>query len=241
MDGEWEPPLINNPKCADVSGCGTWKAPLIDNPNYKGKWRAPSVSNPNYQGKWSPRKIPNPDYYEDTDPFKMMTIDAAAFELWTISDGIVFDNILVTSDVDVANLVADNTYLLKKDIGDEKTDNWFQGFVRSTNKQPYLWGVYALLIIVPIILLIGRLTKTKPNNASKKEKPQVGGDEADELNQPGPSGHSVNAKPDESETEEEVEDEEENQPGSEDAQESPQEEEEKDNRVRTRSRKPRRE
>lgn len=25
IDGEWEPPLINNPKCAKVSGCGKCK------------------------------------------------------------------------------------------------------------------------------------------------------------------------------------------------------------------------
>lgn len=37
IDGEWEPPLINNPKCAQVSGCGKWKPPLIDNPKFKGK------------------------------------------------------------------------------------------------------------------------------------------------------------------------------------------------------------
>lgn len=32
MDGEWQAPLIPNPKCASLSGCGPWKAPLIDNP-----------------------------------------------------------------------------------------------------------------------------------------------------------------------------------------------------------------
>nr|XP_042909470.1 calnexin [Parasteatoda tepidariorum]XP_042909471.1 calnexin [Parasteatoda tepidariorum] len=35
MDGEWEAPLITNPKCEKV-GCGKWKAPMIDNPKYKG-------------------------------------------------------------------------------------------------------------------------------------------------------------------------------------------------------------
>ncbi|CAG2113736.1 unnamed protein product, partial [Medioppia subpectinata] len=31
MDGEWEAPLIANPRCAQLSGCGKWSAPLIDN------------------------------------------------------------------------------------------------------------------------------------------------------------------------------------------------------------------
>ena len=77
MDGEWEAPLISNPKCASLAGCGKWSAPLIDNPKYKGKWKAPMIANPAYKGKWAPRKIPNPDFYEDLNPFKnLASIDA---------------------------------------------------------------------------------------------------------------------------------------------------------------------
>ena len=47
-DGEWEPPQIPNPKCAEV-GCGEWKAPMIANPKYKGKWSAPLIKNPAYK------------------------------------------------------------------------------------------------------------------------------------------------------------------------------------------------
>lgn len=74
MDGEWEAPLIPNPKCEGAAGCGPWKAPMIDNPDYKGKWKAPMIENPNYKGKWTPRKIHNPDFFEDLEPFKMTTI-----------------------------------------------------------------------------------------------------------------------------------------------------------------------
>lgn len=74
MDGEWEAPLVDNPACEGVSGCGPWKAPEIDNPDYKGKWRAPTIDNPNYQGKWKPRRIPNPHYFVDKVPFKMTAI-----------------------------------------------------------------------------------------------------------------------------------------------------------------------
>ena len=35
MDGEWEAPLVDNPKCSSAPGCGVWKAPTIPNPNYK--------------------------------------------------------------------------------------------------------------------------------------------------------------------------------------------------------------
>ncbi|XP_015791836.1 calnexin [Tetranychus urticae] len=196
MDGEWEPPLINNPKCGSVSGCGPWKAPLIDNPKYKGKWKPPLISNPNYQGKWAPRKIPNPDYFEDLNPYKMIPFDGVAFELWTISDGIAFDNILITSDIDLANNVADHTYQLKKDINDEKTDNWFQSFIRSTNKKPWLWAVYILSLLVPIFMLMRVLSPKKKDSEGKKksseneQKFDASGD--DISNVAGPSTSSSN-------------------------------------------------
>lgn len=85
MDGDWEAPLIPNPKCSSLAGCGKWSAPLIDNPKYKGKWKAPLIANPAYKGKWVPRKIPNPDFYEDLNPFKTMApIDAGNYYIWRI-------------------------------------------------------------------------------------------------------------------------------------------------------------
>lgn len=50
-DGEWEAPLVVNPKCAEV-GCGEWKRPMKANPEYKGKWSAPKIANPEYKGEW---------------------------------------------------------------------------------------------------------------------------------------------------------------------------------------------
>lgn len=48
IDGTWEAPSIDNPRCQDAPGCGKWSAPTIPNPLYKGIWRAPLVDNPNY-------------------------------------------------------------------------------------------------------------------------------------------------------------------------------------------------
>ena len=155
MDGEWEAPLITNPKCSAISGCGKWSAPVIDNPKYRGKWKPSMISNPNYKGKWAPRKIPNPEYFEDSDPYSnLYSIDAAAFELWTISDNIAFDNVLITNDVDVANYVLDQTFQIKKDLADSETDSMIVRLIKYTNKRPWLWAVYILVIALPVVLFI---------------------------------------------------------------------------------------
>lgn len=67
-----------------------------------------------YQGKWKPRKIPNPDYFEDSDPFSTMTsIGALGLELWSMSDGIYFDNFIITDDKAVSDQWAAESWELK--------------------------------------------------------------------------------------------------------------------------------
>ena len=65
------------------------------------------------QGKWKPQRISNPSYFEDEHPFEsLLTIHAIGFELWTMSAGIHFDNILITSELAVANNFAREGYEL---------------------------------------------------------------------------------------------------------------------------------
>lgn len=96
-DGEWEAPKIDNPKCEAAPGCGEWKRPLKRNPAYKGKWHAPLIDNPNYKGIWKPREIPNPNHFELSTP-NFEPIAALGIEIWTMQDGILFDNILIAGD-----------------------------------------------------------------------------------------------------------------------------------------------
>ncbi|KAK8951474.1 hypothetical protein KSP39_PZI003983 [Platanthera zijinensis] len=100
-DGEWEPPRVDNPKCVEAPGCGEWTRPVKRNPAYKGKWHAPLIDNPNYKGIWKPREIPNPDYFELDKP-DFEPIAAIGIEIWTMQDGILFDNILIANDEKVA-------------------------------------------------------------------------------------------------------------------------------------------
>jgi len=112
-DGEWEAPLIPNPDCK-AHGCGEWKAPTISNPAYKGKWYAPKIDNPDYKGVWAPAKIANPDYFEDSTPYAMAPIGGIGIELWTMQDGILFDNILIADTPAVASGLAAKTFDMRK-------------------------------------------------------------------------------------------------------------------------------
>ncbi|KAJ0833852.1 putative calreticulin/calnexin, concanavalin A-like lectin/glucanase domain superfamily [Helianthus annuus] len=108
-DGEWEAPKIDNPKCESAPGCGEWKRPMKRNPEYKGKWYAPLIDNPNYMGVWKPREIANVEYFELDKP-NLEPIVAIGIEIWTMQDGILFDNILIASDEKTAESVRDATW-----------------------------------------------------------------------------------------------------------------------------------
>ncbi|KAI3512756.1 hypothetical protein L1887_20075 [Cichorium endivia] len=118
-DGEWEAPKIDNPICESAPGCGEWKRPMKRNPNYKGKWHAPLIENPNYKGIWKPRQIPNPNYFELENP-NFDPIAAVGIEIWTMQDGILFDNILIGNDEKVATSIRDATWKPKFLVEDEK-------------------------------------------------------------------------------------------------------------------------
>ncbi|CAH0049636.1 unnamed protein product [Clonostachys solani] len=115
-DGDWVAPTVPNPKCGEVSGCGPWSKPNIKNPDYKGKWTAPLVDNPDYKGPWAPRKIKNPDYFEDKTPANLEPMGAIGFEIWTMQNDILFDNIYIGHSVEDAAKLAAETFHVKHPI-----------------------------------------------------------------------------------------------------------------------------
>ena len=85
-DGEWEAPIVSNPKCLNAPGCGEWSRPVVINPAYKGKWAPPKIENPAYKGEWKARQIKNPDYFYDETPYAMAPIGGIGIELWTMQE-----------------------------------------------------------------------------------------------------------------------------------------------------------
>jgi len=154
MDGDWEAPLIDNPACTGAAGCGPWSQPMIENPDYKGKWYPELINNPNYKGKWKPQKINNPDYFNDEHPFRMATIGAVGIELWSMSENIYFDNILITDNVLHANKYASDTYELKMARLDAASGGMFRRIMDYSNKNPWLYAVYVVLVGLPAVLII---------------------------------------------------------------------------------------
>ncbi|TKR68526.1 hypothetical protein L596_024496 [Steinernema carpocapsae] len=182
MDGEWEAAVISNPKCESRSGCGPWKKPMISNPLYKGKWKPRKIKNPDYKGKWEPRIIENPHYFEPQPFSQLEPISAVGIELWTMSNGIVFDNLLVTDKEEVATHFSHQTFDVK--VAQEKayesysnpSKGIFSDLVEATEERPWLWAVYVLVILIPVIGLsifcFGRKSTPVPADYKKTDEPQ---------------------------------------------------------------------
>ncbi|KAI9737136.1 MAG: hypothetical protein M1834_000729 [Cirrosporium novae-zelandiae] len=121
-DGDWIPPTVPNPKCDEVSGCGEWKPPMKKNPDFKGKWTAPMIDNPEYKGVWKPRKIANPDYFEDNTPSNFEPMGAIGFEIWTMQNNILFDNIYIGHSIEDADQFKADTWDIKNPIEKAEED-----------------------------------------------------------------------------------------------------------------------
>lgn len=98
---------------------GEWEPPQIDNPDYKGEWKPKQIDNPAYKGKWVHPEIDNPEYVEDKDLYKYTDIGAVGFDLWQVKSGTIFDNILITDDESKAEAVGKELWEKTKDA--EKT------------------------------------------------------------------------------------------------------------------------
>ncbi|XP_046442797.1 calnexin-like isoform X2 [Daphnia pulex] len=185
MDGTWEAPLINNPSCESAPGCGLWKAPMKANPKFKGKWRAAMIDNPNYRGKWRPRRIPNPDFFEDKHPFNMASIGAVGLEIWSMSDNILFDNFIITDDKIVSEQWAAETFDLKRNLVDRDQESVVQRLMNYTNKNPWLWAVYVIVVGLPLVLIFTFCCNSQEKQDAARAALQKKTDEAGEDDEGG--------------------------------------------------------
>ena len=155
-DGEWEAPVIENPKC-ESGNCGPWTRPQKANPEYKGKWAPALIENPNYSGVWAPRKIPNPDFYEDKTPFaSLLPIAAVGIEMWTMTKDIMFDNIILTDSKAVADDWAAESWNKKTliEIMAAPGESAIDKFLTYAGENPWIWVLLAAAVILPVVFYV---------------------------------------------------------------------------------------
>jgi len=108
-------PKAKKPDDWDDESDGAWEAPQIDNPEFKGAWKAKRIKNPAYKGVWEAKLIDNPKYVADDTLYKFDSFSTVGIDIWQVKSGTIFDNILVTDDVDYAKAHAEKTWKAQKD------------------------------------------------------------------------------------------------------------------------------
>ncbi|KAL1504930.1 hypothetical protein AB1Y20_008697 [Prymnesium parvum] len=116
-------PDATKPEDWDDEDDGEWEPPLIDNPDFKGEWHAKKIDNPAYKGEWKPKQIANKDYEEGV---QLAAYDSAyvGFELWIVNNGTIFDNILVTDDIEYAKKKGEELWRPTADGEKAKKEEW---------------------------------------------------------------------------------------------------------------------
>ncbi|GMR57945.1 hypothetical protein PMAYCL1PPCAC_28140, partial [Pristionchus mayeri] len=104
---DWEPKQIadkdaKKPEGWDDEMDGEWEPPMIDNPEYKGEWKPKQIKNPSYKGKWIHPDIENPEYTPDDQLYKYDSWGAIGFEIWQVKAGTIFNNVIVTDSIEEA-------------------------------------------------------------------------------------------------------------------------------------------
>merc|ERR1711997_883886 len=108
-------PEAEKPEDWDDEADGEWEPPLIDNPEYKGEWSAKRIDNPDYKGPWVHPEIDNPDFVEDDELYAYESFGVVGIDVWQVKSGTIFDNIIITDSLDEAKAFMEETYTKNKD------------------------------------------------------------------------------------------------------------------------------
>merc|ERR1712141_128425 len=115
-------PEAEKPDDWDDEADGEWEPPMIDNPEYKGEWHAKRIDNPDYKGPWVHPEIDNPDFVEDDELYMYESFGAVGIDVWQVKSGTIFDNIIITDDIAEAEAFMKETYEAGKDAEKEMFD-----------------------------------------------------------------------------------------------------------------------
>ncbi|XP_059172278.1 calreticulin-like [Physella acuta] len=116
-------PAAKKPDDWDDEMDGEWEPPQIDNPEYKGEWKPKQIDNPDYKGKWVHPEIDNPEYKPDDKLYRYDDFGALGLDLWQVKSGTIFDNFLITDDIDYAEQFGKETWGKTKDAEKKMKDD----------------------------------------------------------------------------------------------------------------------
>jgi len=127
---DWEKPEhiadpdATKPEDWDDEMDGEWEPPMIDNPDYKGEWKPRQIDNPDYKGAWVHPEIDNPEYSEDEAKTiaKFDEVCKIGFDLWQVKSGTIFDNLIITDDPATAKKHGEDFWAVTKDAEKKMKD-----------------------------------------------------------------------------------------------------------------------
>merc|ERR1711953_164356 len=132
LDEDWDflpPKMIKDPEASkpedwDDEMDGEWEPPMIDNPEYKGEWKPRQIDNPEYKGKWVHPEIDNPEYDADDakDIGKYAENCKIGFDLWQVKSGTIFDNMMITDDPAEAKAAGEALWAVTKEAEKKMED-----------------------------------------------------------------------------------------------------------------------
>lgn len=115
-------PDATKPEDWDDEMDGEWEPPMIDNPDYKGEWKPKQIDNPDYKGPWIHPEIDNPEYTADPELYKYDEICSLGLDLWQVKSGSIFDNFLVSDDPEEAKKIGEETWGATKEAAKKMKD-----------------------------------------------------------------------------------------------------------------------
>jgi calreticulin len=108
-------PEAKKPEDWDDEMDGEWEPPQIDNPEYKGEWKPKQIKNEAYKGVWVHPEIDNPEYKPDDKLYMFKDTGAIGLDLWQVKAGTIFDNFMITDDPAEAKTFAEETWGVTKE------------------------------------------------------------------------------------------------------------------------------
>merc|ERR1711878_50350 len=117
-------PDATKPEDWDDEMDGEWEPPMIDNPEYKGEWKPRQIDNPDYKGPWVHPEIDNPEYNEEEAKAigKFDEVCKVGLDLWQVKSGTIFDNFMITDDPAEAKKAGEDLWAVTKDAEKKMKD-----------------------------------------------------------------------------------------------------------------------